>query len=287
MPAIPAWRSLLFVAANNEKLVGKAATSSADAVILDLEDAIAVDAKPAARASVSAAVAALRDAGKGVVVRINAPWRLAIADLDACVRDGIDAIMTPKTEDISRLKTLSAIISEFEADRGLTPGAIGIVALAESTLALSELAQIADFERTIGLALGTEDFSLTLGVAPTPASLDLPCRMVALAASRRARMALAAPISISQFRDIESFTVALRQAAAYGSTGAICIHPAQAQAANSVFQTSEADCARAQAILDAWEAALGVGKSVTSLDGAMIDLPVVELAKRTLARRQI
>ena len=281
---MPAWGSLLFVPADDEARCAKACRAGADAVILDLEDGVAPAAKAAARARVAPAARALAEAGVAAVVRINAPWRAALADLEAAVGADVAAVMVPKAEDGARLAVLSDMIGELEAERGLEAGSTSLVALVETPAALARLPDIAAAPRVVGLALGTEDFCLGLGVAPTPAALDLPSRQIALAAAARGQMALAVPLSITQFRDIEAYRAAALAGAATGVNGAICIHPAQAAAANACFAPAEAELADARRVLDAWERAQAGGLAVTALDGRMIDLPVAERARRLVAR---
>lgn len=280
---IPGWRSLLFVPADDEARCAKACRVGADAVILDLEDGVAPAAKAAARARIGAAAAALRAAGVAAVVRINGGWRAALQDLEAAVAAGADAVMAPKVEEAARLRVLDELLDELEREHGRAPGGTGVVALVESPAALAVLAELAAAPRVIGLALGTEDFSLALGVAPTPAALELPSRQIALAAAARGQMALAVPVSIAQFRDIEAYAAAVRTGAAWGVTGAICIHPAQVGAANAGFDPGEAARAEARRVLEAWEAR-PEHAGVTALDGRMIDRPVAEQARRLLRR---
>jgi citrate lyase subunit beta / citryl-CoA lyase len=278
------WRSLLLVPADNEALLQRAFTTAADAVVLDLEDGVAAAAKTKARECIPAAARALAVAGIGVVVRINVAWRAVLADLEVAVSTDVHAIMVPKVEGAERLATLDEMMGEFEVERGMDQDRTGIVALIESPAALPLLPAIAASTRVIGLALGTEDFCLALGVAPTPAALDLPSRYLAAAAARRSQMALAVPISIAEFRDIEAYETAASAGATYGVSGAICIHPAQVKAANACFGVSDADREDAKRVLTAWASAQAVGRAVTSLDGRMIDLPVAERARQLLER---
>lgn len=278
------WRSLLFVPADNATLCEKAANSEADAIILDLEDGVAAVAKDSARVELAAAAKKAKHAGKGVVVRINAPWRMALTDLEACVIENVDAVMTPKAENATRLVVLDEMIAELETERGLPSGAIGVIALVETPLGLTTLNETATAPRLIGLALGPEDLCAAIGVPPTPAVLDLPARQVALAAAAQDVMALASPASIAEFRDITAFEAGLNSAAAFGATGALCIHPAQIASANAVFSPSASELETARRILQAWTEAQSKGLSVTSLDGKMIDRPVVIRAERTIAR---
>lgn len=278
------WRSLLFVPADDGVRRGKAASVGADAVILDLEDGVAPQAKAAARAGLAAAAASVAAAGPAVVARINAGWLAAVEDLRATIGPDVRAVMLPKAEDPASLGVLSAIITELEAERGLPSGHTGLIALVESPAGLSAAAALAACPRVIGLALGSEDFAASMRVAPTPALLDLPSRQLALAAAAHTRMALAVPLSIAQFRDRDACIAAARRGAEYGVTGALCIHPNQVHAANEAFVPSEAELSQARRILAAWDTAQQAGLAVTSLDGAMIDLPVVQQAHAMLAR---
>jgi len=239
--SIPAWRSLLFVPASDAALCAKACASEADAVILDLEDAVAADAKDAARANLAGAAEAAHQNGKGVVVRINAPTELARHDLDASVIAHVDALMFPKSESATDLVALDKDVAKLETERELRPGGVGVIALVETPLGLVELNAIAAAPRLIGLAFGPEDFCAALGVTPTPTALDVPARLLAIAAAARELVALSAPTSLANFKDIPAFNAGLRDAAAFGATGALCIHPAQVTAANTVFTPTETD----------------------------------------------
>jgi len=279
------WRSLLFVPANDANRLAKAHSRGADAVIIDLEDAVAATDKPLARSVVPAAAAGLYEQGAEVVVRINAGWRDAVADLDAAVRPGISAIMIPKVETPERIAVLAEILAEFEKERQLLPGRIGLIALIESPAAMAVLHAIAALKPIIGLALGTEDFALELGVPPAPACLDLPTRQIALAAAPRKLMALAAPISIAAYRDTDAYRKALLASRAVGGTGAICIHPDQVGIANECFVVGDEELSDAHAILAAWAIAEGEGRSVTSLNGRMIDRPIVQRAQQIISQK--
>ncbi|MBL4893649.1 MAG: hypothetical protein JKY59_02075, partial [Emcibacter sp.] len=151
---------------------------------------------------------------------------------------------------------------------------------------LDNLPEITRIDRVIGLALGTEDFCLELGVAPRPDVLDLPARQIAFAAAKRNQMALAVPISIAEFRDMAAYGTAADLATNFGVTGAICIHPAQVKTANDCFQPDADAVAEARKILDVWKDAQTQGQAVASLDGKMIDLPVAERAKALLQKEK-
>jgi citrate lyase subunit beta/citryl-CoA lyase len=278
------WRSLLFVPADDEVRLAKCHERQADAIILDLEDGVSGKAKPAAREGLPKLIGVLAGRQVELILRINTAWRDITADLDAGIHAGLSAIMVPKVEDAHRLRIVAEMIGEWETVRGIAPGSIGIIALVETALGLSCLHEIASAPRMIGIALGTEDMSLSLGVAPSATALDLPCRMVALAANTKSLMAFAIPHSIAHFRDAEAARAAAHISREFGGTGALCIHPLQVPVANQVFAPTERELTDAQATLDAWAQALSDGLAVASLNGRMIDKPVVERAKLVLSQ---
>ena len=277
--ANPGWRSLLFVGADQPERIAKIATRGADAVILDLEDAVPVHAKVGARAALPDAIATLTAQGQQVVVRINSTWRDVMADLEAALQPGVTAIMVPGCERVERLTILWEMIAELAAEREL-PQSPGLIGLVESAAGLVNLPALAAFPQMIGLALGSEDLALGMGVSPTPDLLDLPSRQIALAGRAHDLMALAVPISIATYADTDAYRAAAMAGRRWGVSGAICVHPAQVGIANETFQPSEQELDEARAILQAWEARGDSG--VVSLRGQMIDLPVVERARRLL-----
>jgi citrate lyase subunit beta/citryl-CoA lyase len=278
------WRSLLFVPADARERLARAHLRGADGLIIDLEDGVCAASLGAVRAGLPAVISELRDRSVDVLVRINPEWRAALADLDGAMWPGLSSVMIPKVEDPGRLHVLSQIMTEFEIDRGLPVGGTGLVALVESPLGLAQAVALAAVPRVAALALGTEDFSLALGVAPSAEVLDLPCRQLALAAATRSLQCLAMPMSIAQLRDLDGFTAAADRAHALGCTGALCVHPSQVDIVNARFKTPVSALSAARRVLAAWEEAQAVGSAVVQLDGVMIDRPVAERARRLLQR---
>lgn len=281
--AVRRWRSLLFVPADQPRLLEKL-PRGADAVILDLEDSVALASKAGARAGMSAVVADLAARGIDILVRINAPWRLAYADLEAAVVDGVRAIVVPKVEHADRVRSIAEMIGEIEGERGLVVGAIGVIALVESPVALPRLYDIAAIDRVVGLAFGSEDFSMQMGVTPSPASLVLPCQSIAVAAAAAGIMALGLPVSLANFTDLGQYEAGAQLAREIGMTGALCVHPAQVPIVNAAFSISDAEREDAERTVAAWEEAVARGEAVVALDGRMIDLPVVNRARMMLRR---
>lgn len=273
---------MLFVPADNPELVMKAAQSEADAIIVDLEDAVSVEQKSAARHFLSKNIVEISGNGAGVILRVNSGWRDLMNDLGAGVRQGVDAVMIPKVENAGNVGVIADIIGEFEMERGLDLGFIKIIALIESPAGLDQAYAVASVSRVAGLALGTEDFSLAMGVPPTAEMLDMPVRQIALAANASGCMSFAIPLSIAEFQDSATFEHAARKARAIGCSGALCIHPKQVRITNQVFMISESERDEAHAIVAAWDQTVLQGKSVGTRNGKMIDKPVLLRARRLL-----
>ncbi|MBR9970966.1 HpcH/HpaI aldolase/citrate lyase family protein [Magnetospirillum sulfuroxidans] len=283
-PFTPRWRSLLFAPADNAKLLAKLHERGADAVILDLEDAIPCAGKAAARAGIAAWIERLNGYNIPVVVRINAGWLDLYADLNAVVRPGLTALMLPQVKDDLQVRAVDAILDAMEQQRGLARRGIGLIALIESPATLPHLPVIAALPRIIGLALGSEDFSLALRAPPSRASLTLPCQMIALAAAGQGLMALGLPDTLANFQHLDIYGASIAQAQAMGMTGALCIHPAQVALVNQAFAASPEQRQWAERVVTAWTEAEAVGSAVCSVDGQMVDRPVVERARALLTQ---
>ena len=135
----------------------------------------------------------------------------------------------------------------------------------------------------VALAFGGEDFSAELGAPPTFAALGQACQQVAYAAAGAGVGAMGVPASIGEFRDLGAWRAGLEQARAMGMTGAMCVHPDQLAHANAAFTPSAEETAHAEAVLEAWDAAVS---GVAALEGKMIDAPVAARARRVLAARK-
>ena len=281
----PLWRSMLFVPATAERFVTKAHTRGADAIIIDLEDAVAAAEKPRARTLVREVVAQLGQGGADVLVRINRPLRMAIPDLEAAIWPGVTAIMIPKAESADHIALLGEVVSELEAERGIPPGQTRFVALIETPGGLQNATDIATAPRMAGMTLGGEDFADAMGMGQVEAEAMLPfLRQVQLAARAAGILALGYPGSIANFSDLEGYRADIRRARALGFDGGSCIHPAQVAILNEEFAPSQIEITTARRIVETYDAALARGEGAVELDGKMIDVPVANRARRILAQ---
>ncbi|WP_290651649.1 CoA ester lyase [Aquisalimonas sp.] len=282
----PGWRSLLFVPATNRKLVDKAAGRGADALILDLEDAVADADKAVARTDLAAIIAQL-DAQANIVVRVNAGLLALMRDLEAAVQPGLQAVLLPKAETPQRLTMVDELLTELESEAGLPAGRIALIPLVESARGLLNAPELADAgPRITALALGPEDLALDLGGEPVAGVLTEPARRLAWAARASGRVAVGFPGSIANIRDEERLRADLTLARQLGFGAALCIHPDQLSSCHDAFSVSADEAERARRIVTAFERAERQGRAVCVLDGEMIDRPVVLRARAMLARWQ-
>lgn len=281
---LPPWRSLLFVPANVPDYIDKAHQRGADAVVLDLEDSVPPGEKAAARERVASAAEKLAARGVDVVVRINASLRLAASDLEAVASPAVRAVCVPKVNGAAQLQWISEALGELEVERGISQGAICLIAMIESVGALSRREEIAKSTRRLGaMTLGTEDFAVSAGIAPEADALLYPCQQVVFAARAAGITPLGFVGSIARYRDLEAFRATIRRSRQLGFRGALCIHPAQVAIMNEEFAPSEEELAEATSIIEAYEQALLAGRGSAEFNGRMLDAPVVARAREVLA----
>lgn len=283
---LPLWRSLLFVPATAERFVARAHTRGADGIIVDLEDAVAPDEKPRARTLLPDVIAAVGQAGADVLVRINRPWRMAMADLDAAILDGVRAIVLTKTESAEHVVFTDEVMTELEAERGLPPGGIGLFTLIETAKGYLNVREIVHASpRLCAVSVGMEDFADVLGMPEVDTEAILGYnREVHVAAREAGILMMGYPGSIADFSDLELFRNNIRRARRLGFDGGPCIHPGQVAILNEEFSPSAAEIERAQRIVALYDEAKAAGAGAVAFEGKMIDEPVVRRAHRTLAR---
>lgn len=275
-------RSVLYMPGSNARALEKAKTLPADAVVLDLEDAVAPDAKAAAR---QALVAAVNGGGYGkreVVVRINAldtPW--GHDDLKALTAAGPDGILVPKVSSAAEVEKVDAALAS-------APAKTRLWVMMETPLGILDAKAIAATAKKPGsrlsvFVMGTNDL-----VKETRAELDanrtqaLYWLSVAVTAARAYGLDVLDGV-YNNFRDADGFKNECLQGRRLGMDGKTLIHPDQIAMANEVFQPSEAEIAAARKIIAAFELPENKGKGVITLDGRMVELLHAEMARRTVA----
>jgi citrate lyase subunit beta/citryl-CoA lyase len=287
-------RSWLFVPGDSEAKLGKVSGCGADAVIVDLEDAVGPESKPRARQLAASWLRAHEQqvlAGSGFArwVRVNpldGPlWR---EDLAAVMSGRPDGVVVPKASGPEQLQALAAELYEHETRHGVATGATRILPLVSET-AVAALAipayAAASLPRLAGLTWGAEDLSAAIGALRKrdgegrwTDTFRFVRAQVLLAAHARGVMAV--DTLYSDFRDVEGLQRAAEESFADGFTGMLAIHPSQVPVINAAFTPDAQAIARARAIVEAFAANPGAG--VLQLDGDMIDQPHLEHARRLL-----
>lgn len=273
-------RSLLFVPGDRPDRMAKALGLGADALILDLEDAVAPDAKPQAREEIARFLGRPRDHGVHVFVRINPiDGPLAAEDLAAILPARPDGIVLPKAEGLASLDALAA--------RGVAH--IPILPIAtETPAAMFRLGEYAGSSLPLAaLTWGAEDLPAAIGATTAreaDGSYTAPYQLARSLTLFGAHAAGTAAIETvyPDFRDLEGLAAYAARAQRDGFTGMMAIHPAQVPVINAAFTPSAQDVARAQAIVDLFAAHPGAG--ALQLDGKMVDAPHLKAARALLAR---
>ena len=280
---LPVWRSLLFVPVTAKRFVDGAARRGADAIILDLEDSVAVSEKERARTLVPEAAEIVSRGGADVVVRINRPLRLAVPDIEAAIGPRVLALALPKTDSAEHVRLIAEIVDELEAERGLAPGTTRLIAMVETAAAFFHIAEIARAHpRLCALNLGAEDFATSAGISPD--TLSMPKQMAVFAARAAGIMPLGFIGSIAEFHDLDGFRQTIRRSRRFGFIGASVIHPSQVPILNEEFRPKAQEVDHARRVVAAYDKALAEGVGAVTVDGKMIDVPVVERAGLLLDR---
>jgi citrate lyase subunit beta / citryl-CoA lyase len=282
---VPPLRSFLFAPGNHARRVEKALTLDADAVILDLEDAVATAEKPATREPVAAAFGRSR---RGLLyVRVNAvDTQFCYGDLVAIVRPGLDGVILPKVESAAGLATIDWLLAQLERDRGLPPGGIDLIPIIETARGLDRLGAILGAgTRVRRVAFGAGDFTLDVNMTWSRDEAELAHARAAIVTASRAA-GIEAPLDTVwvDLPDRDGLDTSARTALRFGFQGKMCIHPDQIEVVNRVFTPSEAEIAFAERVAAAFAKAEAEGSAAIQLDGKFIDYPIVYRAQRVLQR---
>ena len=279
-------RSMLFVPANNWRLIQSAKEEKPDVIILDLEDAVPIDDKETARWFVKDAIGLLKDAGQNIVVRVNGlATGLTKDDLEFAIFKGLDAVMLPKSESKDDILKLEELIKNEENKKGLTE--IGIIPLVESAKGILNIKQIVSAsERVAAVGFGAADYMRDFGrsyfsMSPDENELLYPRSRLALAARTAGIAAIDTPF-LGLIIDKEGLIKESEIALSLGFKGKMCIHPMHIEPINQVFSPSERDANSAKKIIEAYEEAKARGLGAASVEGRMIDEATYKMAKETL-----
>jgi citrate lyase subunit beta/citryl-CoA lyase len=267
-------RSVLYMPSSNARALEKAKTLPADAIIFDLEDAVAPDAKQAARAQACAAVQSGEYGKRTLTIRCNGldtPW--GADDLAAAAAAKPHAVVIPKVSGPDHLAAVAAAVG----------GDTRIWAMVETPSAIFSVREIAAHPQVDVLVMGTNDLAKELRAALVPGRAPLlPHLATALLAAREAGIEILDGV-YNDVKDLEGFQAEARQGAEMGFDGKTLVHPTQVEVANRVWAPTEEQVAHARRVIEAFEQAEREGKGVVTVDGRMIENLHVDNARRTLA----
>jgi citrate lyase subunit beta/citryl-CoA lyase len=271
------------VPANVPRFIDGAHKRGADAIIVDLEDSVPTAEREAARRDLQATVENVARGGADVIVRINRPWRQAMLDLEAAISPRVKALAVTKVDSADHIKLIAEVASELEAERGIVVGATQLIAMIETPEAWFKMPEIAKADkRIVALTLGGEDFALTMGMLPNAEALLMPKQQLAIAARAAGILPLGFIGTVADYKDLDAFRETVRRSRRLGFRGASVIHPAQVPILNEEFSPAADEVASAQRIVAAYDEAVAAGRGSISVDGKMIDVPVVLRAQELL-----
>lgn len=281
-------RSFLFVPAHREKWVARIPEFGADAVILDLEDSVPIDLKPAARAIAGAAMAELAAAGQRIYVRVNpTPYIYDLEDLYAVVQDGCEGLVLSKTSGPQGVATLDALVSDIELRAGISVGHTRFVPVLESARAIQLAFEIAEHPRVLTLCAASArngDVARAMGFEWTEAGLEsLYLKSRAVLAVRAAGKSCPIGGLWQDVHDLEGLRRYCRFHRQLGFKGEMILHPSNVAIANEVFTPEEAELAYYRGMIEAFEAAEHEGRAAIVYEGEHIDYAHVATAREVLA----
>lgn len=278
---------MMFAPGNHARKVEKCFTLGADAVILDLEDAVAVNEKEATRAVVLEALA--KDRTCQGYVRVNAcDTDFCFGDLKAVVAKGVDGIILPKVESGHQLQMVDWIIANLEREQGLATGGVDLIPIIETGAGMLALEKIANSAtRVKRMAFGAGDYTLDMDSSWSRDESELAdARARILLASRAAGLEPPIDTVWIEIKDDEGFANSCELGRRLGFQGKLCIYPTQVSVANVAFTPSDAEIEKARRVVAAFEEAEAAGSASIQVDGFFVDYPIVEKARRILALMQ-
>jgi citrate lyase subunit beta/citryl-CoA lyase len=256
-------------------------------LLLDLEDSVAPEQKAEARTLVVEALRGQTAGDTETAVRVNAPGTPYFeADLEAVVRGGCRLVMLPKAESAEGMHEMDERLRGLEAATGAAAGSVALLALVETPRGVVEAVALARASaRLRALCFGHADFSLSMGLTEADAScgIALHARCSVVVAAKACGIAPIDTVHLA-VRDEDAFRADAALGLGLGFEGKLCIHPRQVEITHEVYTPGAAEIDHAVRVVEAWERAQAEGRGVFTLDGKMIDAPLVAVQRRVLAR---
>ncbi|AFH95512.1 TPA: citrate (pro-3S)-lyase subunit beta [Providencia stuartii] len=279
-------RSMLFVPGSNAAMLSNSFIYKADALMFDLEDSVALREKDTARRLVYHALQHPLYQDVETIVRVNAlDSAFGVADLEAVVRGGADIVRLPKTDTAQDVIDIENEILRIEKSCGREPGSTGLLAAIESPMGITQAVNIAHSSpRLIGIALGAEDYVRNLRTERSPDGIELLYARCAILQAARSAGIQAFDTVYSDANNEEGFLKEAAHIKQLGFDGKSLINPRQIELLHNLYAPTQKEVDHAQRVVDAANAAEQEGRGVVSLNGKMVDGPVIDRARLVLSR---
>ncbi|MCI0438727.1 MAG: CoA ester lyase [Chloroflexi bacterium] len=277
-------RSLLFVPGNQTRMLDRALGLSPDVLVPDLEDSVPPDEKANARSVTASYLEKLASARPLVLPRVNSlDTGLLEDDLAAVVGPHIFGVSVGKIQTPEDIEAVSSIIERLEKRAGIEVGSVRLVPWIETAMAIVRCYEIcAASPRIVGVAFGAEDFTNDMGIERAEDDSEVAYPRSVMCVAARAAGVLALDTPYFSFRDPDGLKKNALASRKIGFKGKFAIHPAQIEVINEAFSPSEAEIEHARRVVAAFEEAERAGRGSTSLDGKVVDVPVVRRARALL-----
>lgn len=278
-------RALLYMPGDNWKMINKSITLGVDSICMDMEDGTAVNKKAEARATIAKSLQELNFGASEKLARINSigsGWEQE--DIDAVLPYHPEGIVIPKVESYEHVEWASKIIESAELKYGWQVNSIRILIGVETAKGILNLKEIASHPRLEAIIFGGEDFAASIGATRTKDAIELLYARQAVIVACAAYDIQPIDIVTIDYKDIEALRAESEFGARLGFVGKQIIHPAQVEPVQTAFTPGDESVAYAKRIIETFEVSQKEGKGAYSLDGKMIDMPLLKNAQKVLAR---
>lgn len=278
-------RSMLFTPGNNMRMIQKAGSLAADAIILDLEDAVPMADKETALIFVRDSIEDLSIKGSAPLVRVNAlTTGLTEEDLEWVVQKGLICVVLPKVESKEDILQMARLVDQQEKEKGIEPGSLALMPVLETARGVLNAYEVAKAsQRIAAVAFGAIDFARDMGIALSREGAQLLYARSRIAISARAAGVLAIDTPWIDVADAEGLVQEAQMARQLGFRGKLLIHPTQIEPVNRVFSPSESEVEYAEKVVEAFQRAEARGLGAISLEGKMIDIANFRQAEELLS----
>ncbi len=282
---MPSRRALLYMPGDNWKMITKSVTLGVDSICMDMEDGVAINRKAEARTAIAKALQELDFCKSEKLARINSlgsGWEKD--DIEAVLPFHPDGIVIPKVESFKHVEWASQIIEAAELKYGWPINSIRILIGVETAKGILNLKEIASHSRLDAIIFGGEDFAASIGATRTKDAIELLYARQAVVVACAANDLQAIDIVTIDYKDIEALRIESEFGARLGFSGKQIIHPAQVEPVQTAFTPNDEAIAYAKRIVETFESSQKEGKGAYSLDGKMIDMPLLKNARKVLER---